>query len=462
MNKNKLFLETIEAPLDLMFLMISGICAYYLRFAQIITQYRPVIFELPFFLFFKILLGVSFFALFVFAISGVYSFKKRKLHEKISKVFFGCSIFILILIVAFFFNQRLFSSRFIVLSFWMFAIILLSFVRIVLNIIYRTMLSKGHFVSRIVVVGNDDNSYKLIGEFKRNKSLGTKVIENYDVLDNETIEKMEKLIAETSVDVVLLTDTHSDKVFINKLINLCNAKHIVYKYTASLLDTKMINFDINTISGIPIVEIKSTSLDGWARVWKRIFDIVVSFFGIIIMIPIYVVVGLFIKLDTKGPVLVRLERIGAKNKIFKLYKFRSMVVGADKMKKDLMQYNERNDGPLFKMERDPRITRIGRFIRTTSIDEIPNLINVFKGEMSLVGPRAHEPNEVEKYEDGHLKLLAIKPGITGMAQVSGRSDLKFEEEARLDIYYIENWSMWLDIAILIKTIKVVLTRKSAV
>ncbi len=462
MNKNKLFLETIEAPLDFLFLIISGICSYYLRFAQIVVQYRPVIFDLPFMLFLKILVGVSFFSLFILAISGVYNVKKRKLHEKLSKVFVGCSIFVLILVVAFFFNQRFFSSRFIVLSFWAFSIIFLSLIRIVLDIIYRIMLSKGYFVSRIVVIGSDDNSYRLISEFKRNRGLGVKVIENYDILDNDVVDRLEKLINETSIDVVLLTDTHSDKHCINNLINLCNIKHITYKYSASLLDTKMINFDISTISGIPIVEIKSTPLDGWARVWKRIFDIALSFFGLIIMIPIYLIVGLFIKLDTRGSVLVKLSRIGARNKTFKMYKFRSMIVGADRMKKDLMQYNERNDGPLFKMQDDPRITRVGKFIRRASIDEIPNLINVFKGEMSLVGPRAHEPNEVEKYEDGHLKLLAIKPGITGMAQVSGRSDLKFEEEARLDIYYIENWSMWLDIIILIKTIRVVLTRKSAV
>lgn len=461
MNKNKLFLETIEAPLDFLFLIIAGICSYYLRFAQIVVQYRPVIFDLPFILFLKILLGVSLFSLFILAISGVYNSKRRKLHEKLSKVFVGCSIFVLILVVAFFFNQRFFSSRFIVLSFWVFSIVFLSLIRIILDIIYRIMLSRGHFVSRVVVIGSDDNSYKLISEFKRNRGLGVKVIENYDILDNDVVDRLEKLINETNIDVVLLTDTHGDKHCINNLINLCNIKHITYKYSASLLDTKMINFDISTISGIPIVEIKSTPLDGWARVWKRFFDIIISFFGLIIMIPIYLIVGLFIKLDTRGPILVKLSRIGAKNKTFKMYKFRSMIVGADKMKKDLMQYNERNDGPLFKMEKDPRITRVGKFIRTTSIDELPNLINVFRGEMSLVSPRAHEPNEVEKYEDGYQKLLAIKPGITGMAQVSGRSDLKFEEEARLDIYYIENWSMWLDIIILIKTIKVVLTRKSA-
>lgn len=172
--------------------------------------------------------------------------------------------------------------------------------------------------------------------------------------------------------------------------------------------------------------------------------------------------GIIIKFDTKGPVLVGLTRIGARNKEFKMYKFRSMIVGADKMKDQLIKFNERNDGPLFKMANDPRVTRIGKFIRRTSIDEIPQILNVLKGEMSLVGPRAHEPREVAQYKDSQMQLLVIKPGITGMAQVSGRSNLKFEDEARLDVYYIENWSLMLDFRILLKTIKVVLKRESAV
>jgi len=136
-----------------------------------------------------------------------------------------------------------------------------------------------------------------------------------------------------------------------------------------------------------------------------------------------------------------------------------MIKGADKMKKDLLKFSERS-GPLFKMRDDPRITRIGKFIRKTSIDELPQLINVLKGEMSLVGPRPHEPGEVSLYERHQKRLLTIKPGITGLAQISGRSNLPFEEEARLDIYYIENWSLLKDLEIILKTIPVVLSKKS--
>ena len=138
-----------------------------------------------------------------------------------------------------------------------------------------------------------------------------------------------------------------------------------------------------------------------------------------------------------------------------------MIVNAEKMKKKLLDKNERTDGPLFKIKDDPRITRVGKFMRKWSIDELPQFWNVLKGNISLVGPRPHEPHEVDKYEKHHKKLLNIKPGITGMAQVSGRSDLEFEEEVKLDTFYIENWSPWLDLVILIKTPLVVLLRKGA-
>ena len=155
-----------------------------------------------------------------------------------------------------------------------------------------------------------------------------------------------------------------------------------------------------------------------------------------------------------------LKRISQRQE-FDLYKFRSMIKNAEELKKNLMEYNERKDGPLFKMKNDPRITRIGRFLRKYRIDELPQLFNVLRGEMSLVGPRPHQPDEIEKYEKHHKKVLLIKPGMTGMAQISGSSDLPFEEEVKLDTYYIENWSLSKDIYILLKTLIVLFKDRSA-
>jgi len=200
-----------------------------------------------------------------------------------------------------------------------------------------------------------------------------------------------------------------------------------------------------------LIEIRGTPLDGWGKVYKRVFDFIISLLLIIILSPIFLILGIIIKSSSRGSIFVALPRVGVKGKIFKTYKFRSMIKGAHQLKSKMMAYNERIDGPLFKMKNDPRVTKFGGWLRRTSLDELPQLFNVLKGEMSLVGPRPHEPEEVSKYQRGYKKLLTVKPGITGMAQVSGRSNLLFAEEAKLDVFYIENWSLLLDLIILSKT-----------
>jgi len=177
-------------------------------------------------------------------------------------------------------------------------------------------------------------------------------------------------------------------------------------------------------------------------------------------LPFFIIIAAVIKIDSKGPVFFKQKRV-AKRGYFYLYKFRSMVDNAESLKKKLMHKNERKEGILFKIKNDPRITKAGKILRKTRIDELPQFINVLKGEISLVGPRPHLPNEVKKYKRRHRIVLAIKPGVTGMAQVSGASDLSFEDEVRLDAYYIENWSLFLDFIIIIKTFMVVFKGQGA-
>jgi exopolysaccharide biosynthesis polyprenyl glycosylphosphotransferase len=234
-------------------------------------------------------------------------------------------------------------------------------------------------------------------------------------------------------------------------MDFCTAHQVGFKYTAELLGGQSSNIGVDLIAGIPIIEVRATRLDGWGKVLKRLFDACVASVGLLLLAPMSIVVGAAITLDSRGPVFVGLERIGARRKRFILYKYRSMVAGAHEMKGELVAQNERNDGPLFKMKDDPRITRVGRFLRRTSIDELPQLWNVLKGDMSLVGPRPHEPQEVSQYETPQKKLLTIRPGITGMAQVSGRTDLTFAEESRIDMLYVEQWSLLLDVIIMLKT-----------
>lgn len=193
---------------------------------------------------------------------------------------------------------------------------------------------------------------------------------------------------------------------------------------------------------------------------KRFFDVFVALLALIILSPLMIVTALLVKLTSPGPIFYRQERVGKWGKTFGCYKFRSMYIDADKRKADLMAKNEA-DGPVFKMKKDPRVTLVGRFIRKMSIDELPQLLNVLKGDMSLVGPRPAVPNEVDEYDFNSRARLNVIPGITGLQQVSGRSDLNFQRWIELDLQYIEEQSLWTDIKILLKTIPAVIFARGA-
>ena len=194
---------------------------------------------------------------------------------------------------------------------------------------------------------------------------------------------------------------------------------------------------------------------------KRLLDLVGALVGCVFLGILTVIVGPMIKLESPGPIFFAQKRVGRNGRIFKMYKFRSMYADAEERKKELMAQNEMN-GLMFKMEDDPRITRVGRFIRRTSIDELPQFFDVVRGSMSLVGTRPPTLDEYRQYESHHKRRLSMKPGITGLWQVSGRSDIDdFEEVVKLDVQYIDNWSIWMDIYLLFRTVGVVFDRKGA-
>lgn len=187
---------------------------------------------------------------------------------------------------------------------------------------------------------------------------------------------------------------------------------------------------------------------------KRIIDILLSVLAIIVLSPIFLIVAIAIKLDSSGPVVYSQTRVGKNEKHFKMFKFRSMVINAEDMLKDLKPMNEM-DGPMFKIKEDPRITKIGRFIRKTSIDELPQLINILRGEMSIVGPRPSLPSEVEEFEPWMMERFVVKPGLTCFWQVSGRNNIPFRKWMELDIKYVKERNLWLDMKLVLKTVKVV-------
>jgi len=214
------------------------------------------------------------------------------------------------------------------------------------------------------------------------------------------------------------------------------------------------------IAGLPLIHVESPEFSGGRKALKGFVDRAVATFALFLVAPIFLGLAIAIKLDSKGPVFFRQKRVGRHGREFRVFKFRSMVVDADSMQASLSGHNE-TDGLMFKMRRDPRVTRIGRVLRKWSLDELPQLVNVFIGDMSLVGPRPPLPTEVAWYDDDVARRLLVKPGITGLWQVSGRSDLSWEDGIRLDLYYVENWSLATDLTILWKTVFAVIRSRGA-
>ena len=215
------------------------------------------------------------------------------------------------------------------------------------------------------------------------------------------------------------------------------------------------------VAGLPLIHVEKPQYHGAKRFQKRFFDIAFSSGVLLFGLPVLLVVGLAVKLSSKGPVFYRQERIGLDGKPFEMIKFRTMVVGADKMVDKLSSLNESEGGVLFKIRDDPRVTRVGKILRKYSIDELPQFINVLKRDMSVVGPRPPLANEVKTYDDHARRRLLVRPGITGLWQVSGRSDLSWDDSVRLDLFYVENWSMISDLLIAIKTVKAMLAHSGA-
>jgi len=246
----------------------------------------------------------------------------------------------------------------------------------------------------------------------------------------------------------------------NRLVRDLLKSGVHVELSSTLRDIASQRLTVRPLGRFPVVYVEPVQRDGWRAAAKRGFDIAGALAGLLVTAPIAVAAAIAVRLDSPGEILFRQTRVGRDSKPFKVLKFRSMVADAEVQLTELAALNEA-DGPLFKMRSDPRVTRVGKFIRKTSIDELPQLWNVLRGEMSLVGPRPALPHETEAWDALLTERLRVKPGITGMWQVNGRSDTSFEDYTRLDLYYVDNWSLLTDLAILLKTVPVVLTSRGA-
>lgn len=461
MKTSQLILTIIQVPLDYIMLIAAAITAYFLRFGSFVTDIKPVIYEMPLAEYIQISMLMAILWILIFALTGLYQVSGAgKIIDDLRRVFVATSIGLITIVFIIFLQRELFSSRFIILTAYAFSILYVSLARIILRTIKISLFKKNIATDRVLLIGSEKTVNILKEEIVSNPRMGITIVQTFSNVDKKMIVKA---IERDDIDEIIVADTTIRQKDINSTIDIANEHNIGFRYAADLFGAKAANVDVTTIAGIPLLQIKKTALDGWGRVYKRLFDFIVSSIIIILLSPIYLAIILVIRLTSPGPAIYKNQRVGRKGEIFDTYKFRTMKIeycigpyyqNTDKalaFEKELIEEKSHREGPLYKISDDPRRTAFGKWLEKTSLDEIPQFFNVFLGNMSLVGPRPHQPREVEKYKSYHKKLLDIKPGITGLAQISGRSDLDFEDEAKLDIFYIENWSFYLDLAILVKT-----------
>ena len=471
MKRSELSFTLMRVPLDLLALIAAGTTAYYARFHPFFTQYRAVIFDLTLERYLTFLIPIAIVWILVFAVAGLYSTRLKSISNELSRILLACSASMAVVFAISFFSRVLFESRFIALAAWLLAIFFVAVMRLVIRGLQRSLLNFGIGVHRIAIIGETSTSKTLEHLFSSKPRLGFTVVATFKTFDRVAREKILKMKKADKIDEIVLADPEATKGMTLELIQFTDTEHLNFRYSADLFASAVGRSHIHTYAGIPIIEVKKTPLDGWGAIYKRIFDIIVSLLLIIITLPIQILVAIALFAEQPGRILfsrypdgTKSLRVGQEGKVFHYFKFRSMIKDAHKYRFDdafVKKYgNEREGTPLFKLKDDPRITSVGKFVRKFSLDEIPEFYLVLLGRMSLVGPRPHLPEEVAQYKPHHRKVLTIKPGITGIAQTSGRAELDFEDEVRLDIYYIEHWSPWLDLYLMIKTPLVVLVKKA--
>ena len=361
------------------------------------------------------------------------------------------------------------SRGWIVLA-WGFGIALACLGRSVVRVALAAVRRRGYLMRPALVVGYNDEAADLIHRLFSNSSSG---IVPVGCLASSHVEwlqidscaggvpcigsagEIKRILDEMFVDTVIITSTAFEPDILSRIITDMRGRDLDIELSSGLLDVTTSRVLIREVSGVPLIVIRGVVFSPWQRFVKRTFDLVVGGLIVLVGLPLWALIALLIKTGSPGPVFYSQTRMGRGGEPFEMMKFRSMTAGAHEHRECLAAGNEAS-GPLFKIQDDPRVTGVGRWLRKFSLDEFPQLINVMRGEMSLVGPRPPLPEEAAEYSDYHWRRMEVVPGMTGLWQVSGRSRLTFEEMIRLDLFYIENWSVGFDMSVIARTVPAVL------
>ncbi|HLG71322.1 MAG TPA: sugar transferase [Chloroflexota bacterium] len=458
----------ISWAIDLVLLNVAFVLAYWIRYPLgfpshvSVFDYRPLIDFTP------MQLSLTLIAAIILPATGLY----RRVRgagwlSKLPSIFGGTTVSVCLLIVLSYLSRLYADSRGVYIIAWALIVVLLALDKACISGVRAALHKRGIGVENLVIVGGSDMAKMMMQHVAAEPGLGYRLLgflDDYAHPDGRfgrfshlgRIDQLAGVVETFGVSEVIIalpTDAHQ-KVW--DIVNRCEEHNVRYKVVPDLFEMSLSRVDVDEIAGIPLIGFRESTIAGPNLVLKRTLDLFVGSLMLLVSLPLWLIIPLLIKLDSPGPVLFRQIRVGRDGKHFKFYKFRSMRQGAEEEWHRLRSLNE-TEGPILKIRNDPRLTRVGKFLRRTSIDELPQLLNVLRGDMSLVGPRPPLPAEVLQYDSWQHKRLAVAGGMTGLWQVSGRSHLNFEEMVLMDLYYIENWSLGLDLKILLRTIPAILT-----
>lgn len=386
-----------------------------------------------------------------------------------SRIIKSISISIIFIILFGYIYETFSFSRIWIGLLYLFSLVFIIISRLIISKITNIIIKQLSLASNTVIVGLCEESKRIEISLQKNESENFRVIgyvckpeiieKNKDELEKFKLlgftSDLKNIILDNNVKkIIIVTKNYNYHEILNILEELKNLDVLVL-ISPGYFEFSIRRVNMRDIGGIPLLQVSKVGFFGIDLFLKYLVDYILGIILFVLFIFLYIIIAPLIKIDSRGPVLYKQKRITKNFKEFYIYKFRTMYDGADIKIKEIKNLNEA-DGPIFKIKNDPRITNFGRFLRRFSIDELPQIINVIKGELSIVGPRPPLPDEVKKYKDWHKKRLNVKQGITGLWQISGRSNLSFEEMVKLDLFYIQNWSIGIDIKILLKTIPAVL------
>ncbi len=473
----RLLLKPFLALADTAILAGAFQLAYWLRFQLQFLPERPAP---PFDLYFHFSFLVALIGFAMLHASGLYRLHRLSFGiEEFFAVFRAVSFTALIVMAMNFVLRGYLTrddvetySRIIILISWGLSLVLLSLWRSGCSLVFKQMRQQGRGLKNVVIVGTDqiargfhraiqqnvDFEYRPLGFVANGAVPKEGEVEGLRVLGE--VKDLPEIFRSQPVNEVVLACMDMDKETVAQLIKACERADVQFSMIPGFFEILTRQMRVQEIADIPIFQLEERIFQRWGRLVKRGMDASLSLGILVLFAPFWGLMALVIRLESRGPVIFRHERVGKGEKVFYMYKFRSMYADAEARRKEMEETNNSADA-LLRLPQDDRVTPFGRFLRRFSIDEIPQLINVLKGEMSLVGPRPHIPFEVARYEEWQMRKFDVLPGVTGLTQVSGRKDLSLDEMVRLDIYYIENWSPWLDLQILLKTVPAVLLGRGA-